>query len=198
MKLSNYYYYFKDALSKDWCNRVMNLGLSATKEKAKVYDANLKNIFGKNRDCDVSWLDQKFIFDDLRPYINYANHNAEWNFEWHTFEKTQFTIYNKDHFFDWHTDSVTDRIKQHKDKTIVNKQRKLSLTILLNDKNEYEGGELEFDFKNRPENNIVVCNEIKTQGSIVIFPSFVWHRVKPIISGTRYSLVVWTLGEPWK
>ena len=93
---------------------------------------------------------------------------------------------------------LQDRIKQHKDETIVNKQRKLSLTILLNDKNEYDGGELEFDFKNRPENNIRVCDEIKTQGSIVIFPSFVWHRIKPVISGTRYSLVVWTLGEPWK
>jgi hypothetical protein len=36
-----------------------------------------------------------------------------------------------------------------------------------------------------------------SKGSIVVFPSFVWHRVNPIIKGTRYSLVMWNLGRPF-
>ena len=40
--------------------------------------------------------------------------------------------------------------------------------------------------------------EIRPRGSIVVFPSFVWHRVKPVTSGTRYSLVIWNLGYPWR
>ena len=42
------------------------------------------------------------------------------------------------------------------------------------------------------------CQEILPKGSIIVFPSFVWHRVKPVRKGTRYSLVVWHLGEPFK
>ena len=44
----------------------------------------------------------------------------------------------------------------------------------------------------------IQCKEILPKGSIIVFPSFVWHRVKPVTSGTRYSLVVWHLGRPFK
>ena len=42
------------------------------------------------------------------------------------------------------------------------------------------------------------AKEILPKGSVIVFPSFVWHRVKPITQGTRYSLVVWHLGKPFK
>ena len=82
--------------------------------------------------------------------------------------------------------------------------RKLSMTCQLTDGSEYKGGELEFDFRNydphmRDElKHRVQCKEILPKGSIIVFPSFVWHRVKPVTSGTRYSLVVWHLGRPFK
>ena len=40
--------------------------------------------------------------------------------------------------------------------------------------------------------------EILSKGSIIVFPSFVWHRVKPVTKGTRYSIVMWNLGYPFK
>jgi predicted 2-oxoglutarate/Fe(II)-dependent dioxygenase YbiX len=44
-------------------------------------------------------------------------------------------------------------------------------------------------------------NELKQQakikGTVTVFPSFVWHRVKPVTSGTRYSLVNWHQGRPF-
>ena len=42
------------------------------------------------------------------------------------------------------------------------------------------------------------CAEIKQKGSVVVFPSHLWHRVKPVTKGTRYSLVMWNLGYPFK
>ena len=42
------------------------------------------------------------------------------------------------------------------------------------------------------------CTEIRPRGSIIVFPSFVWHRVNPVTRGTRYSLVMWNLGWPFK
>ena len=82
--------------------------------------------------------------------------------------------------------------------------RKLSMTCQLTDGSEYKGGELEFDFRNydphmRDESkHRIQCKEILPKGSIIVFPSFVWHRVKPVTSGTRYSLVVWHLGKPFR
>ena len=85
-------------------------------------------------------------------------------------------------------------------KEIKNVQKKRKLT----DGSEYRGGELEFDFRNydphmRDESqHLKKAKEILSKGSIIVFPSHVWHRVKPVTSGTRYSLVVWHLGKPFK
>jgi PKHD-type hydroxylase len=54
-----------------------------------------------------------------------------------------------------------------------------------------------FDWE-RSSKHRVQCKEILSKGSIIVFPSFVWHRVKPVTSGTRYSLVVWHLGRPFR
>ena len=87
---------------------------------------------------------------------------------------------------------------------IAIKIRKLSVTCQLSDQTEYKGGELEFDFRNydpymRDEvEHVKQAKDILTKGSIIVFPSFVWHRVKPVTEGTRYSLVLWNLGRPFK
>ena len=47
-------------------------------------------------------------------------------------------------------------------------------------------------------NNIIKCKEILPKGSIVVFPSYTWHRVSPVTSGTRLSLVQWNLGPGFK
>ena len=79
------------------------------------------------------------------------------------------------------------------------------MTCQLTDGSEYQGGELEFDFRNydppienKINKNIIQAKEILPKGSIIVFPSFVWHRVKPVTQGVRYSLVMWNLGYPFK
>jgi len=81
------------------------------------------------------------------------------------------------------------------------KIRKLSVTVTLSDPKDYKGGELEFDFRNMDpdkKRNVKKCTEILPKGSLVVFPSFVWHRVCPVKSGERNSLVIWNLGWPFK
>ena len=82
--------------------------------------------------------------------------------------------------------------------------RKLSVTCQLTDGSEYKGGELEFDFRNydpqmRDETkHLRKATEILPRGSVIVFPSFLWHRVKPVTKGVRYSLVLWNVGYPYK
>jgi PKHD-type hydroxylase len=146
-----------------------------------------------------------WIYKEIQPYVDQANKNAGWNFEWDRSESCQFTKYKLNQYYDWHCDSW-DKPYDRKDPNNPEhgKIRKLSMTCQLTDGSEYEGGELEFDFRNydphmRDESkHRIQCKEILPKGSIIVFPSFVWHRVKPVTKGVRYSLVVWNLGYPFK
>ncbi len=112
----------------------------------------------------------------------------------------KITKVTKKQHYDWHCDSNELPYDKPDDPNTHGKIRKLSATISLVDSEEYEGGDFEFDFRNNDDGSNVphVCKEIKTKGSMVVFPSFVWHRVKPVTAGTRYSLVIWNLGWPFR
>lgn len=66
--------------------------------------------------------------------------------------------------------------------------RKLSVVLQLSNPNEYEGGELQMNTGGS------IINVPKEKGLICFFPSFVLHRVTPLSSGLRRSLVTWLCG----
>ena len=75
---------------------------------------------------------------------------------------------------------------------------KLSVTINLSGDENYEGGNLKFDFgPNTQGERFIECTEIRPKGSIIVFPSFTYHQVTPVTKGTRYSLVMWICGKPF-
>jgi PKHD-type hydroxylase len=214
MNLQNYYWYFQSALSKDFCENLIKFGnqqreeLALTggqtekiKEGKELTEDDLRDL-KKKRDSNIVWLNEQWIYDEILPYVNTANQNAGWNFEFSWSESCQFTKYKLDQYYDWHCDSWDKPYGENFDNiNLRGKVRKLSVTVSLSDPNDYEGGELEFDFRNLDPDkpaNIKICEEIKPQGSIVVFPSHVWHRVKPVTKGTRYSLVIWSCGYPFK
>ena len=38
----------------------------------------------------------------------------------------------------------------------------------------------------------------KEQGTLIIFPSYILHEVKPVTKGERNSLVAWVTGKQFK
>ena len=213
MNLKNYYYYFQSALSPKLCDEIINYGKQHQAEMAVTGGYNQSNgqmskkdinNMQKKRKSDIVWMNDRWIYKEIHPYIHEANRNAGWNFEWDWSESCQFTKYGVGQYYGWHCDSWDKPYDKPDDLNSHGKIRKLSVTISLNDPSEYVGGNLEFDFRNQVdwERNkkkaIKSCEEIRPRGSIIIFPSFVWHRVAPVTSGTRYSLVIWNLGRPFK
>ena len=209
MELSNYFWHFKSAVPPKICDDIIKHGLSQTETMARTGDYGDEELtkdqvrdMKRKRNSDLVWLNDTWIFKELHPYIHEANKNAGWNFEWDRSESCQFTKYKLQQFYDWHQDSWDKPYK--KEGPDNGKVRKLSMTCQLTDGSEYEGGELEFDFRNydphmREESkHLRQAKEILPKGSIIVFPSFVWHRVKPVTKGTRYSLVMWNLGYPFK
>jgi PKHD-type hydroxylase len=157
------------------------------------------NDLKKRRNSSVAFLNDTWIFREIHPYINQANRSAGWNFDWDFSESCQFTKYKLNQFYDWHADSFLEPYNKPQIPNNHDKIRKISVTCSLSYPKDYEGGELEFQTRNDTDpTKTIKCTEILPRGSIVVFPSFVWHRVKPVTKGTRYSLVIWNLGYPFK
>ena len=189
MRLEYNYWYFKSAIKESICDDIVN---HADKHKEQEAGIDNKEPNKKIRDSNITWLNDSWIYELINPYIKLANKNANWNFDIDSSEYCQLATYRKNQFYNWHRDTH--------DKS-ADKIRKLSVTVNLSDSKNYSGGELEFDFKdNAPDikNQTHICKEILPKGSIVVFPSHVWHKVKPITSGERKSLVIWNLGKPFK
>ena len=213
MNLKNYYYYFQSALSPRLCQEIIDYGKQHQAEMAVTGGYNRSNgqmskkdinNMQKKRKSDIVWMNDRWIYKEIHPYIHQANREAGWNFEWDWSESCQFTKYGVGQYYGWHCDSWDKPYDKPDDPQSHGKIRKLSVTISLNDPDEYEGGNLEFDFRNQVDwernkkKTIKSCEEIRPRGSIIVFPSFCWHRVAPVTSGTRYSLVIWNLGRPFK
>ena len=186
----------------------------------KLNQKQIKDLKTK-RDSNIVWMSDRWIYKEIQPYVHRANQSAGWNYEWDFSESCQFTKYQPGQFYGWHADGNSCHFGKYKrwipgvspvDKTtgkaprgytenpnMVGKVRKLSITINLNKPGEYDGGNLKFDFGPHADiKRYHECEEIRPQGSVIIFPSFVYHCVTPVTRGTRYSLVLWTLGDPFK
>ena len=209
MNLTNYYWYFKSAIPEHICDDISKYGKQLQDQMAltggysdkklnKKQVTNLK----KKRNSDIVWISDRWVYNEIHPYIHKANQAAGWNFNWDYSEACQFTKYKKGQFYDWHCDGWDQPYqRENADDLSHGKIRKLSVTVTLSDPKNYKGGELEFDFRNTDPNkkrNTQKCKEILPKGSLVVFPSFVWHRVCPVKSGERNSLVIWNLGYPFK
>ena len=165
-----------------------------------------------SRDCEVSWFNDQWLYDLVWPYLLEANKESGWNWDIEWAEGFQFTKYTKDGLYNWHNDGGSDHhgkyIKDNEglpnpysdDPTFEGRVRKISMTMNLTDPKEYDGGKLKFDLSKTHDSGIDIMEieEINRKGSIVFFPSFMSHTITPITRGTRYSLVLWVLGQPWR
>ena len=141
-------------------------------------------------------MSDRWIYNEIQPYVRQANALAEWNFEWDWSEACQFTEYKKNQFYDWHCDSWDKPYDKPDDLHRHGKIRKLSVTVSLSHPKEYEGGYLQFSAtRDWGDSFKTQCTEILPRGSICVFPSYTWHRVSPVTKGRRLSLVQWNLGE---
>ena len=210
MILKYYYWYFKAAIPPRICNDLIRYGTPMLKEQrlglvggirgAKEKDKTNKpltkkeiNWLKKKRDSYVTFINDRWIYKEIHPLLHIANQNAGWNFEWSWSEDCQFTQYKKGQYYGWHADGFVEPFQ--KEGPLKGKIRKLSMCVSLSAPEDYKGGELEFDFSTVDKKNVQMCPSMRYQGSVVVFPSFVQHRIKPVTQGTRYSLVSWHCGN---
>ena len=169
------------------CNQIIASGRA---QKPQVAQVGMNKPGGgtdtKKRITTISWIPFKemgHMYYDLYKFILQANENHFGFGDIRITENAQFTEYPEGGFYDWHMDC--DVSMQHEPPV-----RKISMTLLLNDPSEYEGGELEIMAPGK-------YAPLK-QGYAICFASFLNHRVNPVKRGIRQSLVVWFGGKPFR
>ena len=101
-------------------------------------------------------------------------------------EPLQYSEYDVGGEYGWHRDV-------HDEPYSNGLVRKISFSTILND--DFDGGEFDIETKNPTDKKRYETFNSKEYNTI-IFPSHMWHRVRPVKSGVRKSIVGWVLGPP--
>ena len=159
------------------------------KSKVNPQDSKIKYSIRKSQHC---WIPSThWIGGFLWYYIRMANKdNFLYDISDIENDLIQYTQYNKGDYYNWHTDMDIGDINEP-DQLV----RKLSFTLQLTNEDEYTGGNLEFaDF----DDSTYRFSVPKSRGTVIVFDSRVPHRVTPVESGIRKSLVGWVVGKRWR
>ena len=166
----------KNAVDDKFIQSIIDVGKNQKLEEANI--GGQSNTSNNIRSTKISWIMDKTILLTLKDKMLEINKSKNWNYDVTDMFPFQYSVYHENDHYDWHVDTGSAYLKQ--------KERKISFSLILND--NYEGGELEFKDSNK--NMSLDLNK----GDMVTFPSFLEHRVKPVLNGTRISLVGWMLG----
>ena len=135
------------------------------------------------------------------------NGKDEGRFAWHTYD-LDFFLYNNEH--------IDETGKPDAEKIFIHNarpKRKISISIQLNNQNEFEGGDLLIQ-RNTEKAEIFINGQnlsdqhhylrqtadrvVLNRGDMVVFDSWMGHEVTPVKSGIRDSLVIWVADkEEW-
>ena len=167
-------------------------------EKASIDFGDSSKVNNEIRVTNIRWVNEiaaNAIYQELVTMINYYIDRANMDFFGFDLSGTcryiQHSEYNVGSFYDWHQDSF---LGNKASKTSGVYERKLSFSLQLSDSHDYTGGDLEFTELNTNEE---FSENIRKKGTVVVFPSFLQHRVTEITKGQRYALVGWREGKQW-
>jgi PKHD-type hydroxylase len=177
----SFYAFANNVFSKEECQTIIDIA----KNKGLINGTTF-NKSSDARDSKISWL---YPIDNMdwayRRVADVSVHLNEKYFNFDLFgmnEGFQFTNYQ----------APSGKYGKHIDRSKSTAVRKLSVSIQLTNPDDYEGGEL---YLYDDDKGTVMD---KTQGTLIMFPSFVLHEVMPVTKGERNSLVTWITGNQFK
>jgi PKHD-type hydroxylase len=135
----------------------------------------------------VPWAKAKRYLMNLEQLVMYTNKRF---FGFDLYSMTDYDTVNYNQYngtrggeYAWHKDSA-----RHDDAGDI------KLTAILNLSNQrYQGGEFELFL-----NGSTLIDPIKNTGSVIVFPSYIQHRVRPVTNGDRTTVSLWFSGPKFK
>lgn len=195
-KSTPYYVYWNGAFTDCELNDFENICDSYDRNYATTIGSNSLEEIEKVRKSEVCFINRddktSWIFDRFNQVITNIN-NQFYQFNLNGYDRFQYTVYNSDNQgkYDWHMDTIMGSMPDDN----FDEMRKLSLVMLLKEPiKDFSGGE--FELNTSHEQNPVV--PAMNRGTIIAFPSFIIHRVKPVYLGVRKSIVIWVEGPKFR
>jgi len=177
-------------LTPQQCDELIRIGQSEPKIKATIGTlVNTTKLDESYRKSIISWIPFAKalpIYQVIRQWMEVTNNNYFGFDTVQLSEQGQYAEYSKGGFYNWHMDSSIEM-------KLMPTVRKISMTLLLNDSKDFEGGDLELFCGETLDSE---KNKFKLKrGYALFFASFLLHRVTPVTKGNRKSLVMWFGGS---
>ena len=192
----------KNVFTPDECKQIINTALNDWKEEDSVlekdrWSGERKDNFVENFDRRNSTLfippnPDQWLFSKIFGAIMHFNNN-ESGYQFHVqglletpnmmrYQAADINKHGKPGHYDWHMDIGSGPFSS---------MRKISYTLILNP-DEYKGGELCFHIGENMDEPFPGQDGI---GSMILFPSYLMHKVMHVTSGIRYVIVGWVHGN---
>lgn len=186
--------YFRSAASTELCEKIISSVQSLPVTEAEVGSQNASE--NTVRDVNVrrtkirfipNQSQYSFVFDLFWKHAQLAND--------HWFN-VQFSKLDYLQFAEYHSNERAE-YREHHDVFWMNNDpkyhRKLSGILQLSDPSTYTGGNIEMtEAIHKPD-----ASDLRTQGTLLFFPSMMRHQVTPVTQGVRYSVTAWFDGNKW-
>lgn len=186
--MRNVWEVWPQALTAEECDTIVDRAQQYVEAEATVgFSDSLRSDLAY-RTSTIRWLDVAREGDLVSRILGFVTASNRTNFGVdivapYEIQFTEYRATNKGHY-DWHQDVWLESPRPF--------ARKLSVVVQLSDPGEYEGGNFEFFGIESPGATFAA------RGSLLVFPSFLQHRVLPVTGGLRRSLVTWVEGPNWR
>ena len=180
-----------DAFNEEEIRDIISMGEMAEFQQGVVGGSALDADHVLNtevRDVGVSMVipseQTEWLYQRLQQILSKVNYD-KFQFDLAQFEVLQYAKYKEGQFYNWHCDAGPN----------LGYHRKLSVVVGLTDPSEYEGGDFVINYNGNPD----TAEAIRLlPGQILIFPSYVPHKVTPVTSGERVTVVTWINGPKFQ
>lgn len=180
------------AFSTDEMDRVDRGVRGLELEEARVGPEPEAGVMHDRRYSRIAWLahepenaESAWLYGKCMALVHRANVHFGLDI-WGFAEPLQYAEYPPGGRYCWHMDCGIS------DTEAPRPPRKVSFTLQLSHAEEYRGGELEFLIEHR------FPKATRDRGTMIVFPSYMAHRVEPVTDGTRRSLVGWVCGQEYR
>ena len=175
-----------NAFTPEELDAIEKIGDGLAAGKATIAARPQEDQYADIRVTQTAWMQQtdatQWLYERMTGLVQTFNARF-FEFELTGFsDPFQYTVYQSREggHYGWHVDHG------------ITAPRKLSLTLQLSDPAAYEGCDLQMYISDR------IDTAPRERGTLIAFPSWVLHRVTPILSGTRKSVVVWAAGPKFR
>jgi PKHD-type hydroxylase len=183
MNTSNYFFWNNLFSSQE----IKNINSLLKKYKKEKEQPSLK-AEGSKKTSNVYNIKMKHLSKYLNKVISKIIKNNQDNYGYDLFkidgeELLNYNIYKQGEQYEWHIDAAGF------------KSSDIKLTALINISDDsFSGG----NFNLLASNNPVLVPELNNPGSMIIFNSFILHKVDPVIKGTRKTITIFMKGPAFK